>query len=86
MLLTPNRKLNMQSKFRKALSSAFNEGELWVSSSGTKCWIVSVEKYKGCKDEHSSSYEVTYRYSNGDISKKDAWNFQVRYQHYSDSV
>jgi hypothetical protein len=78
----------MQAKFRKALSPAFNKDELWISSSGTKCWIVSVEKYKGCKDEHSSSYEVTYRYSNtnGDISKKDAWNFQVRYQHYSDSV
>lgn len=76
--------MNNRIKFRKATSPAFNKGEVWIGASGSRCWIVSVEKYKGCTGDHSSDYEVTYAYSNGDLSKKDAWNFQVRYAHHSD--
>lgn len=74
-------------KFRKWNSPAFNEGELWVSSTGGKVRIVSVSKYPAAKSNHSSDYEVTY-YVDAEkcdkIHSKDCWNFQVRYSHISD--
>lgn len=55
-------------KFRKWNSPAFNEGEVWVSSSGVKVRIVSVSKHPAAKSNHSSSYEVTYYLDeNGDM-------------------
>ena len=74
-------------KFRKWNSPAFNEGEVWVSSSGTKVRIISVSRYPAAKGNYSSDYEVTY-YVDAEkcdkIYSKDCWNFQVRYEHCSD--
>jgi len=74
--------MNGKIKFHKANGAAFNAGEQWVScdGAGIKCEIVSVRKFGDGKWD----YEVTYKYPNGDISTKDAWNFQVRYQHVAD--
>ena len=74
-------------KFRKWNSPAFNDGEIWVSSSGIKVRIISVSKHPGAKGNHSSSYEVTYCVDAekcDEIYSKDCWNFQVRYSHWSD--
>lgn len=76
------------SKFRKATSPAFNQGEIWVSSTGVKVEVISVRKYPGATSDHSSDYAVTYKtdpLNNPEIThEKDCWNFQVRYTHISD--
>lgn len=79
--------MDNMTKFRKWNSPAFNEGEVWVSSSGVKVRIISVSKYPAAKSNHSSSYEVTYYVDAekcDEIHSKDCWNFQVRYSHISD--
>jgi len=77
------------SKFRKWNSPAFNEGEIWVSSTGSRVKIISVVKYPGATGQYSSDYEVTY-FTDADkcdiTHSKDCWNFQVRYEHCSDST
>ena len=81
--------MNRNIKFHKPKSPAFNAGEVWVGSSGFKVEIVSVRKYPGATNEHSSDYGVTYQWSeNGKIvqHEKDCWNFQVRYTHVADLV
>jgi hypothetical protein len=68
-------------KFHKANGPAFNVGEEWVSISGKiRCHIVSVR----CFGSGKWDYEVTYRYQDGAEHTKDAWNFQVRYEHVAD--
>jgi hypothetical protein len=69
-------------KFRKANGPAFAEGELWIGSSGSKCWITKVERFGSGKFD----YSVSYKFSDGATSEKDAWPFQVRYSHISDLV
>lgn len=75
--------MNGAKKFHKANGSAFNAGEQWVGSSGHKCTIVSVRQYVGCIGKWD--YDVTYVYEDGSQSTKDAWNFQIRYQHIADN-
>ena len=77
--------MNGNVKFHKATGPAFNPGEVWVSSNGAKVAIVSVRKYTG--GNHTSDYGVTYEWmEHGELRQheKDAWNFQVRYQHIAD--
>ena len=74
--------MNGAKKFHKANGSAFNVGEEWVSSNGIRCWIVSVRKYVNCDGKWD--YDVTYRYNDGTECTKNAWSFQVRYQHIAD--
>jgi hypothetical protein len=76
--------MNGKIKLHKVTGPAFNPGEEWVGSGGIRCWIVSVRKYPGAMSDHVSDYGVTYRYSDGAQSEKDAWNFQVRYRHVAD--
>jgi hypothetical protein len=73
--------MNGNVKFHKANGPAFNPGEVWVSSSGCKCQIDSVRKFGDDKWD----YEVTCVYPDGAKFSKDAWNFQVRYQHVADA-
>lgn len=69
--------MNGTKKFHKPNGPAFNEGEAWKSVSGIRCWIVSTKKFGAGKFD----YWVTYRYYDGVTHEKDAWSFQVRYQH-----
>jgi hypothetical protein len=80
--------MNGKRKWHKATGPAFDTGQEWVATGGKiRCWIVSVKKYPGAgvDDTHTSSYGVTYRYADGATSEKDAWNFQVRYEHIADT-
>lgn len=73
--------MNGEKKWHKANGPAFNEGEEWRSVAGKiRCWIVGVRNYGPNKWD----YEVTYRYTNGEVASKNAWSFQVRYQHIAD--
>lgn len=76
--------MNGNQKFHKATGPAFNPGEQWFASNGSKCSIISVRKYPGANSDHTSDYGVTYQQSDGSICEKDAWNFQVRYCHIAD--
>jgi hypothetical protein len=69
--------MNGKIKFHKATGPAFNVGEVWVGSNGTKVAIVGVSKYPGATSNHTSEW-------NGVQYEKDAWNFQVRYTHQAD--
>jgi hypothetical protein len=60
---------------------AFNPGERWVDSSMSPVFIVRVEKYPGIPSEFSSNYGVIYLQADGTYHDKDAWSFQVRYNH-----
>ena len=73
--------MNGHRKFHPPTGPAFAPGERWQSVSGKiKCEIVSVRKI----GDEKWDYEVTYQYPDGATHSKDAWNFQVRYQHHAD--
>lgn len=73
--------MNGNKKFHKANGPAFSTGELWVSnSSNYEVEIVNVRKF----GEDKFDYEVTYIDEFHNQWKKDAWNFQVRFQHVAD--
>lgn len=80
--------MNGNVKFHKATGPAFNPGEIWIGSGGTRVEIISVRKYPGSDSTHSSNYGVTYKTDpirNPELTHdKDAWNFQVRYTHQAD--
>lgn len=80
--------MNNKIKFHKATGPAFNPGEVWVSSTGTKVEIISVRKFPHATSDHTSEYGVTYKtdpLNNPELThEKDAWNFQVRYAHQAD--
>lgn len=70
-------------KFHSPDGPAFNVGEHWRSISGKiNCWITERVRYGPEKWD----VKVTYKYSDGATHSKDAWNFQVRYQHTADEV
>ena len=75
--------MNGAKKFHKATGPAFNKGEVWVGSSCSKVVIDSVEPMS-FNPVHTSDYAVSYTQSDGSTCRKDAWNFQVRYQHIAD--
>lgn len=75
--------MNGTKKWHKANGPAFAPGEEWVSVDGAEHQrkIVSVRKFGNGKWD----YEVTYKSLTTDMEwTKDAWNFQVRYQHIAD--
>jgi hypothetical protein len=78
--------MNGVSKFHKATGPAFNVGERWVSSSKQEVQIVSVRKYEKCLKYADAKwdYDVTYKCEDGALFEKNAWDFQVRYQHIAD--
>lgn len=74
--------MNGTVKFHKANGPSFNPGEIWTANGGKiSAKIVSVRKFGAGKWD----YEVTYQYPTGELHSKDAWNFQVRYQHQADN-
>jgi len=80
--------MNGTRKFHKATGPAFLAGEKWYGISGKfAVTIVSVRKYPGATSDHTSDYGVVYEWmENGVVvqHEKDAWNFQVRYEHQAD--
>jgi len=76
--------MNGKIKFHKANGPAFNPGEKWQGASCQKdnysCEIISVRQY----GEGKWDYQVTYKFKDGVVCTKDAWSFQVRYQHVAD--
>lgn len=73
--------MNGKVKFHKANGPAFAPDQEWKSVAGNiRCWIIDVRKY----GEDKWDYEVTYRFTDGSIASKNAWSFQVRYQHIAD--
>lgn len=68
--------MNGKIKFHKATSPAFNQGEIWVCSSGYKVEVVSVRKYPGATGDHMSDYGVTYKGKKSGLTyEKDCWFF-----------
>ena len=88
--LNQRSKMNGKVKWHKATGPAFNAGEVWVSSSGTRVEVISVRRYPGAKSDHTSDYGVTYftdpERDRTKTHEKDCWNFQVRYTHQADLV
>lgn len=73
--------MNGNVKFHKANGPAFAPDQEWKSVAGNiRCWIIGVRKY----GEDKWDYEVTYRFADGSVASKNAWSFQVRYQHIAD--
>lgn len=75
--------MNGQKKWHSPDGPAFNEGEIWYSACGVKAKIERTERYGVDK------WDVLVYYSfpvTGSDNKacKDAWNFQVRYEHQAD--
>ena len=76
--------MNGNKKFHKPSGPAFNAGEVWFSVSGNiRVVILGVRKYAVGGNE-ISDYAVRYDNGEGVEVEKDAWNFQVRYQHSAD--
>lgn len=67
-------------KFHSPDGPAFAPGQEWVGSSNLRCWIVSTRRWGTNKWD----VDITYRFRDGAEYTKDAWNFQVRYEHVSD--
>ena len=73
--------MNGVRKFHSPDGPAFAPGQEWVSCSGKiRCWVIGTRRWGSDKWD----VEVTYRYADGAESRKDAWNFQVRYEHIAD--
>lgn len=75
--------MNGAKKFHKPESPAFNPGERWIGSSGVVAEILRVERYGVDKWDA----DVFYYYptlEGGREVHKNAWSFQVRYQHQAD--
>lgn len=75
--------MNGAKKFHSADGPAFNEGERWIGSSGSVCEIIRTERFGVDKWD----VNVFYYYPTDELKRevcKDAWNFQVRYQHQAD--
>lgn len=74
--------MNGAKKFHKANGPAFFPGEIWQGSGKFPVTIASVRKFGTDKWD----YEVTYTDDRCILMTKDAWNFQIRYQHIADNV
>lgn len=72
--------MNGAKKFHNPDGPAFNMGESWEGSSGSKVFIVRTERYGVDKWD----VDVYYLQSDGSESNKNAWSFQVRYMHVAD--
>jgi hypothetical protein len=72
--------MNGKVKFHPAKSPAFNEGEVWVDSTGRKVEIIDVQHFGDGKFDG----QVFYKCDIGSVYNKDVWNFQVRYTHQAD--
>lgn len=75
--------MNGHVKLHKPESPAFNKGERWYSSDGFCACIERVERY-GVDKWDVDVYYTNPNVGNGRLAVKNAWSFQVRYQHQAD--
>ncbi|BAJ09090.1 hypothetical protein KPP10_gp127 [Pseudomonas phage KPP10] len=77
--------MNGSRKFHSPDGPAFFPGEIWVSCEGFEVEILKVERY-GADKWDVDVYYIQCRWKNADdaVFVKDAWNFQVRYEHHAD--
>lgn len=75
--------MNGAKKWHSPDGPAFNPGEVWEAVGGHRATIVKTIRWGVDKWDVAVFY-----YSNSDDTKreysKDAWNFQVRYEHQAD--
>lgn len=79
--------MNGKQKFHSPDGPAFNAGEVWVSCDGQhKVTIHRTVRYGVDKWDVDVFYWVGFRHDPRRFIEcsKDAWNFQVRYQHQAD--
>lgn len=76
--------MNGAKKWHSPDGPAFNEGERWVGSSGTPVTIHRTVRYGVDKWDVDVFYWVPMDSRRSIECRKDAWNFQVRYQHEAD--
>jgi hypothetical protein len=72
--------MNGAKKFHSPDGPAFNEGEVWEGSSKSKVVIIRTERYGVDKWD----VDVYYTQVDGSTCNKNAWSFQVRYEHQAD--
>lgn len=72
--------MNGAKKFHNPDGPAFNEGEKWVATPKSFVIIQRVERYGVDKWD----VDVYYTQIDGSTAHKNAWSFQVRYQHQAD--
>ena len=72
--------MNGSKKFHPARSPAFAQGQAWFDSTNRRVEIVGVEMFAQGKFDG----EVFFKCDLGTVYAKDAWNFQVRYNHQAD--
>ena len=74
--------MNGAKKFHSADGPAFNEGEVWFPASGGKSVVIiqRTERYGVDKWD----VDVYYTQIDGSTCHKNAWSFQVRYEHQAD--
>lgn len=72
--------MNGNIKFHKPESPAFDHWQEWVSACGHSVHIIKVVRWG------TGKWDATVTYCGRDMHpmEKDAWNFQVRYQHVAD--
>jgi len=72
--------MNGAKKFHSPDGPAFNSGEVWISSGGLVVTVQNVERWGAEKWD----VDVYYSTESGQRNMKNAWSFQVRYEHNSD--
>lgn len=77
--------MNRKTKFHKPNGPAFYPGERWfaVSSPDSLMWSVEIVSIRRWGD-FTWDVDVTYKNAVGDVFKKCAWDFQIRYFHQAD--
>jgi hypothetical protein len=76
--------MNGEKKFHNPDGPAFNAGEVWVSSEGARVAIHRTERYGVDKWDVDVFYWVPMDARRSVECSKNAWAFQVRYQHKAD--
>lgn len=75
--------MNGAKKFHNPDGPAFNKGERWEGVSGTQAEIIRTERYGVDKWDVDVFYWFPVEGHFREVSK-NAWSFQVRYQHIAD--
>jgi hypothetical protein len=76
--------MNGAKKFHNPDGPAFNAGEVWEGSSRCKVEIIRTERYGVDKWDVDVFYWVPMDERRSVECRKNAWSFQVRYQHQAD--
>ncbi|AHJ87390.1 hypothetical protein phiPsa374_130 [Pseudomonas phage phiPsa374] len=76
--------MNGAKKFHSPDGPAFNEGEVWVGSSNCPVTIWKTVRYGVDKWDVDVHYWVPMDARRSVECVKNAWSFQVRYQHKAD--